>query len=242
MSGETDTGEIVIDFDKIDAFETSRNAGSTTRLFRSGFTLLELLLTLSLVAIVASLTLPGLAGLLGDRRLARAGDQTAIEMNRARVDAMRQGRVLILEAELQGHILRLRPFFSTSDATEALDQTGTQSGLLSGASQGTIAAIHADEDADTVITLPAEIQIETVAVASTARDVHVSSQVGLTSARPSSDSAEITTGQWSTPILFYPDGTTSTAAITISQEGIGKVVVRLRGITGEAVASEVLAP
>ena len=202
----------------------------------AAFTLLELLLTLSVFAIVASLTLPGLALLLGDRSLARAGDQTAIEMNRVRVDAMRQGRVLVIQAEIMGNTLRRKPFFSANDATEALDQTGSQSSLLTGATQGTMTEIHVEQDAETLIVLPESVQIQTVSVASSARD----SQMSLPNIATSSNAAAATNGHWSSPVFFYPDGTTSTAAVTISVEGVGRVIVRLRGITGEATASEVL--
>ncbi len=47
---------------------------------------------------------------------------------------------------------------------------------------------------------------------------------------------------WSRPVLFYPDGSTSTAAITLIDETYGKVVVQIRGITGDVTVSEVLAP
>jgi hypothetical protein len=45
---------------------------------------------------------------------------------------------------------------------------------------------------------------------------------------------------WSRPILFYPDGSTSTAVVTLTNPTLGKVVIRLRGITGDVTVSEVL--
>ena len=46
---------------------------------------------------------------------------------------------------------------------------------------------------------------------------------------------------WSRPVLFYPDGSTSTALIVLSNESIGRVVVKIRGITGDVEVSAVLA-
>ena len=103
---------------------------------RQAFTLLELLLVLAVLAAVASVAIPQAGILLGDRQLVRSAEQVQIQMTRLRVDAMRQGRVMVLQAMLEGNSLRFKPFFSLSDTTEAMDQTGSQSGLLTGAQQG----------------------------------------------------------------------------------------------------------
>ena len=42
----------------------------------------------------------------------------------------------MIEAATAGNSLRIRPFYSVADATEALDLTGSQSALLAGAGQG----------------------------------------------------------------------------------------------------------
>jgi Tfp pilus assembly protein FimT len=189
---------------------------------------LELLLVLAILAAVASVSIPHVGLLLGDRRLARAADQIRIEMTRLRVDAMRQGRVLMLEATSGGNTIRIKPFQSIADATEAMDQTGSQSSLLSGASQGTLVTL-ATEQQERLIELPPEISVESVAVVGTARASAIE-QATLSSQMDG----------WSRPILFYPDGTTSTAAIVIKHPSLGRRVVQLRGIIGEATVGEVL--
>lgn len=47
---------------------------------------------------------------------------------------------------------------------------------------------------------------------------------------------------WGQPILFYPDGSTSTAAVTMQSEQVGRVVVLLRGLTGEPTVTDIFAP
>ena len=47
-------------------------------------------------------------------------------------------------------------------------------------------------------------------------------------------------GGWSRPVLFYPDGSTSTAAIVLQHPAVGRLRVNLRGITGEAKVCEVM--
>ena len=110
---------------------------------RSAFTLLELLLTLSVLAAIAAVAIPQIGTLLGDRRVVRAADQLRIEMTGLRVEAMRGGRVMMLQCLLDEGQFRMRSFYSLADATEAIDQTGSQSTLLNGADQASVADDHA---------------------------------------------------------------------------------------------------
>lgn len=196
---------------------------------RNAFTLLELLLTLSVLAALTAVTIPQVGVLLGDRRLVRAGNQLRVEMTRLRVDAMREGRVMMLEAMVEGNSLRIKPFFSASDSTEAMDQTGSQSGLLTGATQGTAVRLEVDETAEETFELPDNVVVATVGVVSAARAMEIG-QATL---------GDQTEG-WSQPILFYPDGSTSTAAVTLSSDLVGRVIVKIRGITGDVTVSEVM--
>jgi type II secretory pathway pseudopilin PulG len=199
---------------------------------RSALTLLELLLTLSVLAAIAAVAIPQIGMLLGDRRLVRAGDQLRVEMTRLRVDAMRQGRVMMMEAMIEGSSLRKKPFYSNVDSTEAFDQTGSQSGLLMGADQGVVTPLSSDplsEEEGETIELPEDVTVAAVGVVSAARAAEIEQ---LTLSNQSEG--------WSRPILFYPDGSTSTAVVTLTSGTIGQVVVKIRGITGDVSVSEVL--
>ncbi|MGB7329553.1 MAG: prepilin-type cleavage/methylation domain-containing protein [Rubripirellula sp.] len=196
---------------------------------RIAFTLLELLLTLSVLAAIASVVIPQVGLLMGDRRLVRAAEQWRVEMTRGRVDAMRQGRVLMAQGMIEGNSFRIKPYFSTSDATEAIDQTGSQSALLSGADQGNAVSLDVDSEAEELIELPEGISVVSIGVVSAARASEIEQ---MTLADQSSG--------WSRPILFYPDGSTSTASIVLSGGDVGRIVVKLRGITGDVTISEVL--
>ena len=135
---------------------------------------------------------------------------------------------MMIEALTGGNSLRIKPFQSVADATEAIDQTGSQSALLAGATQGSVAAVAADQS-ERIIELPAEVTIESVGVVSAARAAEIE-QASL---------ADQSAG-WSRPVLFYPDGSTSTAAIVLRHSTVGQLTVKLRGITGEATVGEVM--
>jgi len=49
-----------------------------------------------------------------------------------------------------------------------------------------------------------------------------------------------TEGQWATPILFYPDGTTSNAQLILGNQRSRYVVLRLRSLTGMCRVSDLL--
>lgn len=199
---------------------------------RRAFTLLELLLVLGILAGVTSLVVSGLLMLLTDRTLARSGDQLRVEMMQARLLAMRTGRTQMLQMQTGTSECRLQAWYDMNDMTEATDQTGSTSALLTGgnASAASFQTQASQEPAKT-IALPDGVVISNSQVQSTQRsyliDTQYSSQGG---------------GQaWGQPILFFPDGTTSTAAVTMQLPEAGQIVVLLRGLTGEVTVSEVLA-
>ena len=47
--------------------------------------------------------------------------------------------------------------------------------------------------------------------------------------------------EWSRPILFYPDGTTSDAFVVVANENKVGLKIDLRGMTGTAIVGDVIA-
>lgn len=198
----------------------------------AGFTLVELLLVLALLAGMAALVVPSFSGLLADRGLARAGDQLRVAMMQARLSAMRSGRTYMMQFRQGSGEMRTLPWVDMNDMTEAADQTGSSSALLTGGTLvgGTMRAV--DMEAETRnAELPAATTIAEVNIQSSPRSFLIETQM---QAQASND--------WGQPILFYPDGSTSTAAVAMQSDQVGRVVVLLRGLTGEPSVTDIFAP
>jgi prepilin-type N-terminal cleavage/methylation domain-containing protein len=195
-----------------------------------GFTIVELLLALAILVTLAAMVIPSFTGLLADRRVLRAGDQMRVEFMQARLSAMRSGRTYMVQLSTETHQLRIRPWVDANDMTEALDQTGGSAALLTGGNAMVASMQEVDVASEArEVDLPEGVAVTSLNVQSSQRSFMIESQV----------QAEAAIG-WGQPILFYPDGTTSTAAVTVTSEGVGQVIVLLRGLTGEATVTDVL--
>lgn len=194
---------------------------------RKAVSLLELLLVLALVSIAASLTLPSLAVLLADRRLNRAADLIQIEVSKTRIDAMRQGRVLLMRGTPGANELSVAVYQYAGDATEASSSLAGPSALLSGADQAMVTTAVDTSLKDRTIELPESIQFAGIAVLQSLRANAMMSQTG-TIITESGQNIVPDSGT----VFFYPDGTTSDAAIAVADEDGRQFSVVLRGVTG----------
>ncbi len=194
----------------------------------AGFTLIELLLALAMLVVLGGMVLPSIGNLLAQRTLARAGDQLRTEIMQARLGAMRGGRTYLMQANPQTHEVRVRPWVDASDMTETMDQTGGSSALLTGGNVMAQSMQTVDVQAHTRnVDLGDNVQVAGLEVQQTARSAWIQSQM----------QGELTDG-WGPPILFYPDGSATTAAITIMTADVGQIVVVVRGLTGEVIVSD----
>ncbi|KLU05420.1 putative signal peptide and transmembrane protein [Rhodopirellula islandica] len=226
----------------------SRSAVSS----HAAFTLLELLLAMAVFAAIAAVVIPTAGALLSDRRLVRGTDQLAAEMTRLRVRAMRDGRVMVLrpaeanfvdaEGANQSNAWIVSPLNSAADGIQAADQLGSQSSLLSGASQTLDATAVAPVQADArVIQMPEGVTITAVLTSpvggqssTEAATLLINAAESTTATVPGTNGEEVLTASSDfPPIYFYPTGQTSNARITLSHIEVGSGAVLLRGLTGD---------
>lgn len=211
-----------------------------------GFTLLELVLVLAVIVAVSAIAVPGIFGVLANRQVARGGNGLRVAMVQARLEAMRTGRTQMMQVEIGGSRFKVEPYYDSSDVTEAGDMIGrgtaaatggmampaTPSGVAPAASEPVGPRDPLSPAFDEEI-LPDSVIFSDAQIQATARSSTIDRAAGAVAGGAGA-------GGWSQPMLFYADGTTSTAAVTVARESVGRVVVRLRGLTGETRVSEVM--
>lgn len=183
---------------------------------RQGFTLLELMLTLSILVILASLTLPLMEKPLANQRLRSAADLVRAKWVAARVKALDSGDVYLFRYVANENRFAIE---CRRDPDTSTDSIWGDAAATSTASQP-VAELPAREQ-----TLPEGV---TFVGSETAPDTRASTIVSAA------------TGG-SEPILFYPDGTTSTARLVLRNEYGRTIELSLRGLTGIVTVGETTA-
>lgn len=222
-----------------------------------GFTLLELLLVLAVMVALGAIAVPGIVGILANRQVARGGSGVRVAMVQARLEAMRTGRTQLMQVEIGGSRFKVVPYHDASDVTEAADMIGRGTAAASGtiampvAPAAATAAVPApagsrdalsaavDEEKLPDLVVFGAAQVQATARSSTIDQAASAAGAAGLGAAGALGTAGTAPGEWSQPILFYADGTTSTAIVTLGREEVGRVVIRLRGLTGETRISEV---
>lgn len=186
---------------------------------RRGFTLLEVLLTLGLLVLIAALAWPAINNAFPTRRLRAAADQVRAAWVSARVKAMRTDSVQVFTYTPDGREFRVE----TRPMTEAaVDPSGAPLGETAAVSEGFNPEGVKGELPETVVFVRSETALDTRAAT-----------LNLTPASDAESGKER-----SEPILFYPDGTTSTARLLLRMKKHEndtralEIELSLRGLTG----------
>jgi prepilin-type N-terminal cleavage/methylation domain-containing protein len=185
---------------------------------RRGVTLLELLIALAIMVVLASLAAPMVIRAWERYRVKLAGSQLRAALTHAHVEAMRTGQIQVLRLELGGSSYYLQPWMAGDEvinvaAEEAFEQTTPQYQMEPVAEKK----------------LPEDVTFESAQARFDTRAMEIEDEAnkqqgGLT--------------QWSQPLLFYPDGTSSQAKVTMANSRGEAVQVTLRKLTGLAAVSD----
>lgn len=200
-----------------------------SREFWRGVTLMELLLVLVLLVVAGSIVIPAITGAYSSVKLTRAGDAVITRWAEARAQAIETGVVYQFRFTPETGKYRVEPWSnpgadaaatdSSTDSTPGSSKSGTLATRKTLDESPTVAAaLH-----DSIVFQGGQAAAEDPAT----RERRVTS---LESPRSS----------WSTPILFFPDGTTSQATVVLQSDVPNYLRLTLRGLTGVARASEVL--
>ena len=198
---------------------------------RKGFTLLELLLVLALLVVMAGFSWPALRGPAANARLRDAARQLRANWAETRLDAMQQGTTFAWRyAPAKSRYARapytLPPWINEEDRGAELRSNQSP---------------RAEVRATVIDRLPDDVSFAEPDLLDSLHDAGFGSDVDRAGGdSPLLDDSTLSLGgfddwsQWSDPILFYPDGTTSDSIVILRDERGRSISIALRGITGTA--------
>ena len=116
-----------------------RNAAISKRPRSAGFTLLELLIVLAVVALAAALVVPNVPGFLGNNRVIAAADTMLAFIREARARAIVRGTTVDLEVDPTTGAYRFADRAETIDRGIAIDLTAS---LPAGRAKGSLGIVR----------------------------------------------------------------------------------------------------
>jgi type II secretory pathway pseudopilin PulG len=180
-------------------------------------TLLEVLLVLALLVIIAGTAWPALESSLTGYRLRKAAEQVRVAWSRARIESLSSGQTVSFR-------------FMSGDRQYAIERSAEPQYLPGGAAASSPSeGLDAGAAAGSPRWLPEGI---------TFVDAEIEDAAGWPLAATAAGAVGL---EWSEPIEFYPDGTTSTARLRMANDRGQTIEVALRVLTGVAAVGELYA-
>lgn len=189
---------------------------------------MDILLTMSLLVVLAALAWPSMGRPLANQRLRKAADQIRSEMTRARVKAMSTGRTYVFQYSPNEERYSLRSFGEGESLSDDAIRGG---GSLESGPLGQEGRPASERPLPDGVTFDAASYPETPSA---------SSIVAGDLADPAGGAA-FGVDSPPTAIRFYADGTTSSARVRLKNEFGRSIELRLRGLTGVITVGEVTA-
>ncbi len=196
---------------------------------RGGFTLLELVLVLAIIVLIGALAVPSLGEVFERQKLQGAAQELRLKWDRARLEAMRTGQAQVFQCTIGQRDYSLGPWVLESDIANA----GSGATVMTGA--GTLVETQANGFFTAAgPTEPEPEQLEenlsfvSCLVAGDMR-AYTTAQDSQSTRPGMSDVNTQTVGQ---SVIFYPDGSTSTAEVRIQNQRGDVRAIQLRGLTG----------
>lgn len=211
---------------------------------RTGLTLMEILLVLALLVAISAISLPALKGPMENQRLRMSGDMVRVQWSHARVKAMESGRTYVFQYQPELQDFKIEPWYLEDDYLESSDvnrgsAAGGQPPVNNATANSALTSGGLVSPTSTTATSTAEIgklPDGAVFVGSESELDERQAFLSATAAGPG-NSADV---QWSAPIFFYPDGTSSTSRILIRNSRARYLMVSMRGLTGVVQVSDLL--
>jgi Tfp pilus assembly protein FimT len=198
---------------------------------RTAFSLMEVLLVLAILVAIGAVVAPSLGDAFLRQRLLISVDRLRSDWDRARLTAMKTGQTQAFTCVLGQRDYSIQPYMMDADLMNAsAGALVTTSGgtVAEATSVGTLEAPEPTAAADGK-QLDEDITFVSCAVSADMRSVSIAQVGGGLAA----------TSMANQMVLFYPDGSTSTAEVIIQNPKGTQRAVRMRGLTG---STQVLTP
>jgi prepilin-type N-terminal cleavage/methylation domain-containing protein len=191
------------------AERSSLRAANHKPRWRSGMTLLELMLVVAIMVVLAALAVPSIQRTFARQALKKGADRVRVAMGQARVRSIRTGVEHAVFISPGGAFFKVAPF----SQMQQVNTSASQRQQISDQRRQN----NFEEDL-----LPQGVEFIGTQVGSDGRSAGVmqASEGGSSSAMR--------------PILFYPDGTSQDATVILRNEKQFTMEVHLRGLTGIA--------
>lgn len=192
---------------------------------RAGYTMLELILVLTVVAVIVALAFPNVMRLFSQQKLSESAEKVRSLASSARVHSIDSGLVYQFRYEPGGQHFVVVPFEREFEGVSPNARgTGTAAGLgrFSKAS-GTLAS---------GITFAAPTLLNPTGTGSGASTTGMGQKLASNLLSGLPDASKLENISWSGPILFQPDGSSADASFDMVDKSNQHITLKIRGITG----------
>ena len=194
----------------------ARHSGNrTSEKFDYGYTLLEIVLAVSVLVVLASLGVSPVLSTWRDNRLAGAAEDVRSLLAGSRFQSIDRDQVWQFRYEPGGTMFMRVP---VNIAPEGEQTENTDTGRLSGS-------------------LPEGITFAEDSTGTEAEGAAVGTTLSPDMFSGLPDANELTATSWSDPIYFYPDGTSETAEFDVKDDYGSTRVIKVRDLTGAVTVS-----
>lgn len=202
---------------------------------RGAFTLVEVMLVLAIIAIIGAIAVPRVDELVERQKLRGMANELRLEWDSARLEAMRTGQAQVFTCLVGSGSYSIRPLILQADTANA-GQGATV--MLSGGNLAETQTNGMLTAADTSQGDTQELESPIVfASCNVAGDMQAYTLAQDAQTMGAGDFNTQTVGQ---SVIFYPDGSSSTAEVRIQNDRGDVRGIQIRGLTGHTKVVDVL--
>ena len=221
---------------------------------RHGFTIMELLLVMSLLIMVGAISAPNFIGWAENQRLRKSGDIIRTAWSRARIKAMKSGQTIVFRYEIGGSRYRMEAWQTPGEMADfgMAPGAGDDTPLLLPNAEGDDPELAAENGTgsqglppqDGGLGLQAAEQVLPRGITFVGSEIEMDARDLFAGEQAMADgqamAADMSTS-WSSPILFYPDGSASQTKLQLTDSKATRfVIVSLRGMTGLSQSTDII--